>query len=225
MTSRPPSRHTDDSTALLSSTAQAAFASDASGRITVWNAGAEALLGHEAPGVIGKRCFEVIRGRDIFGNRLCNESCAVRKMRRHREPIHPFRFLVSRSLGDMQEVHCSVIVDSRPGGRCYTVIHLLQPVGVAACSDGSGGSDLRPALAPRGSDAPQATSPIPAPRLTAREVQVLQLVASGTAPGEIAKSLDIAKSTVDNHIQHILDKLDASNKLQAVFVARRDGMI
>jgi len=66
--SEPSSRPTFDPQELLTSTAVAAYASDQSGRITVWNQAAEALLGHEAKRVVGKRCFKVICGRDLFGN-------------------------------------------------------------------------------------------------------------------------------------------------------------
>ena len=111
--SSPPSRPTFDPQELLTSTAVAAFASDQSGFITVWNQAAEALLGHQATRVVGKRCFKVICGRDLFGNRFCNESCAVRKMRRHREPIHPYQFQVKHhSGGDAQS---QVFRDYRPG--------------------------------------------------------------------------------------------------------------
>ena len=46
--SSPSSRSTLDPQELLTSTAVAAFASDQSGHITVWNQAAEALLGHQA---------------------------------------------------------------------------------------------------------------------------------------------------------------------------------
>jgi PAS domain S-box-containing protein len=223
--SRMPSRETSHSKALLTSTAEAAFASDASGRITVWNEAAEALLGHEASRVVGKRCFEVIRGRDLFGNRFCNESCAVRKMRRHQEPIHPFRFLVATSAGDMQEVRCSVIVDSRRRGRDYTIIHLIQPVQHGDGSDGPGGSDRQRLSSPSSASDPGSVPTDPAHVLTEREVQVLRLLAGGTGPKEIAQVLGVASATVNNHIQHILGKLGVHNKLQAVFVARRDNLI
>ena len=125
--SSPSSRSTFDPQELLTSTAVAAFASDQSQRITVWNEAAEALLGHEATRVVGKPCFKVICGRDLFGNRFCNESCAVRKMRRHREPIHPYQFQVKHRSGEMLKVKCSVIIAPSANARRFNFVHLMEP--------------------------------------------------------------------------------------------------
>jgi len=61
--------------------------------------------------------------------------------------------------------------------------------------------------------------------LTPREMEVLRLVASGTSIQDIADALNIQASTVSNHIQHVLDKLGAHTKLQAVYVAQRRGLL
>ena len=223
----PASRSTFDPRELLTSTAVAAFASDQSGHITVWNQAAEALLGHEATRVVGKRCFAVICGRDVFGNRFCNDSCAVRKMRRHREPIHPYEFQVKHRSGEMLKVKCSVIVAPSARARRYNYIHLLEPLDPVLKI----GSDE---IARRGSaktktrlaaDKRKAVSANPARKLTPREIEVLRLVASGTSTQDIAHTLGIQTSTVSNHIQHILDKLGAHTKLQAVYVAQQRGLL
>ena len=117
-----------DHRALLETTAEAAFVSDGGGRITVWNDAAAALLGWQASEVVGKRCCDVMRGRDDYGNRFCNDSCALRKMRRHREPIHPFILMVSTASGGALRVGCSVIVAPGKDARHDSIIHLMQPV-------------------------------------------------------------------------------------------------
>jgi PAS domain S-box-containing protein len=221
--STPSSRSTFDPRELLTSTAVAAFASDQSGHITVWNQAAEALLGHDATRVVGKRCFSVICGRDLFGNRFCNDSCAVRKMRRHREPIHPYEFQVKHRSGEMLKVKCSVIVAPSAHARRFNFIHLMESLDPAPkigfdeiARRGTAGAKTRPAAEKR-----KAVSANPVRKLTPREVEVLRLVASGTSTQDIAHTLGIQTSTVSNHIQHILDKLGAHTKLQAVYVAQR----
>jgi DNA-binding NarL/FixJ family response regulator len=53
-------------------------------------------------------------------------------------------------------------------------------------------------------------------RLTAREKQILNLIAEGLTNREIARDLCISESTVENHIHHIYAKLRISNRAQAV---------
>ena len=54
------------------------------------------------------------------------------------------------------------------------------------------------------------------PVLTAREEQILQLIADGLTNREISRNLLISESTVENHIHHIYAKLRISNRAQAV---------
>ena len=56
--------------------------------------------------------------------------------------------------------------------------------------------------------------------LTAREREVLDLLADGASNGNIARSLGISLKTVQNHVSHILDKLQAADRTQAALRAR-----
>jgi DNA-binding NarL/FixJ family response regulator len=61
--------------------------------------------------------------------------------------------------------------------------------------------------------------------LTAREVEVLQHVAGGNRNRDIADILNISEETVKVHIKHIMDKLGAKDRTQAVGIAVRRGII
>ena len=61
--------------------------------------------------------------------------------------------------------------------------------------------------------------------LTDRERQVLQLLAVGKSNQEIGADLNIAPGTVKFHINHILDKLNVSDRTQAVVKALRRGLV
>jgi DNA-binding NarL/FixJ family response regulator len=61
--------------------------------------------------------------------------------------------------------------------------------------------------------------------LTEREIEVLQLIAEGCPPMEIAKQLVISPKTVASHVQRILGKLDVHTRAQAVAVAYESGLI
>ncbi len=61
--------------------------------------------------------------------------------------------------------------------------------------------------------------------LTARETQVLGQIADGNRNRDIAERLFISEETVKVHIKHIMDKLGASDRTQAVAIAIRRGII
>ena len=61
--------------------------------------------------------------------------------------------------------------------------------------------------------------------LTAREHEVLALLADGLEHHEIAERLIISPKTVGTHIEHVLGKLGVHSRAQAVAVAYREGLI
>jgi len=61
--------------------------------------------------------------------------------------------------------------------------------------------------------------------LTEREVEVLQLAMAGSRNRDIANRLFISEETVKAHIKHILEKLGASDRTQAVTIAVQLGII
>jgi len=63
------------------------------------------------------------------------------------------------------------------------------------------------------------------PSLSARELQVLELIVRGLANKQIAYALDIAEHTVKNHVKHILGKLGVHDRTQAVTAAIQRGII
>jgi len=65
----------------------------------------------------------------------------------------------------------------------------------------------------------------PADELSAREREVLRLVADGASNGEIAAELFISPHTVKNHISTILVKLQVANRVQAAVRAVRDDLV
>jgi DNA-binding CsgD family transcriptional regulator len=61
--------------------------------------------------------------------------------------------------------------------------------------------------------------------LTPRQNEVLQLLALGSSTEQIASELHLTTETVRNHIRHVLKALAAHSRLEAVVVARRQGLI
>jgi two-component system, NarL family, response regulator LiaR len=61
-------------------------------------------------------------------------------------------------------------------------------------------------------------------QLTAREVDVLRLLAKGLSNAEIAGQLHLSEGTVRNHVSAILDKLGVSDRTQAAVIAIQHGL-
>ena len=60
---------------------------------------------------------------------------------------------------------------------------------------------------------------------TSRELQVLALLAAGATNQQIAGELVVALETVKKHVSHVLGKLGAANRTQAVARARTLGLL
>jgi DNA-binding NarL/FixJ family response regulator len=73
--------------------------------------------------------------------------------------------------------------------------------------------------------APLAQAPEVEGPLTAREIEVLELVVEGRSNSEIAAALVISESTVKNHLRNILEKLHLRNRIQAAVYAVRQGLV
>jgi DNA-binding NarL/FixJ family response regulator len=65
----------------------------------------------------------------------------------------------------------------------------------------------------------------PEETLSAREIEVLELVAKGTSNKQIAKTLWISETTVKTHLLHVFDKLGVTDRTAAVTEALRRGVI
>jgi DNA-binding NarL/FixJ family response regulator len=61
--------------------------------------------------------------------------------------------------------------------------------------------------------------------LTPREREILQLLADGMSNVDVAQKLFISQETVKSHVRHILAKLEADTRTQAVAIALREAMI
>ena len=94
-----------------------------------------------------------------------------------------------------------------------------SPGQVAATAKAENQPKDAPAAAPRG----QLDDKDPIHSLSPREGEILRLIAHGASNKLIARELDIAETTVKIHVQHILRKLELSNRVHAAVYATERG--
>jgi len=210
----------------VGSTADAAFASDEDGRIVACNGAAERLLGVASGCVLGRSCHQVVSGLDVFGNQFCRPDCVPRETVRRRQPLRGFELDVKRASGEFVRVGVSCLAIREEGSSRYSLVHLLRPsegadsdclegmrIGARRCGESS-----VPEVAAR---AEAGAGPV----LTARETQVLRLLAGGRNPREITAELGISLDTVRTHIRNLLRKLGVHGVTQAVTHALRRRLV
>lgn len=64
----------------------------------------------------------------------------------------------------------------------------------------------------------------PASPITRRELEIAQLIAGGLSNKEIARKLFLSERTVDNHVQHLLNKLNFHSRAQIAAWVERQGL-
>jgi DNA-binding NarL/FixJ family response regulator len=124
-----------------------------------------------------------------------------------------------------------LILDARDAGA---VGYLLKTASgaevVAAVGRVLEGSTVFPELAaavapPQAGRAARPVTPPEEQALSHREQQILQLLADGRTPDQVADTLVISPKTVRNHLSRAYDKLGVDNRTQAIVVALQRGFI
>ena len=109
----------------------------------------------------------------------------------------------------------------------------IDEIGAAVRQIHAGQSLISPAMATKLLDEftamvrkdEQPKEEVPAPRLTPREMEVLQHIAKGMNNRAIAEALFISENTVKNHVRNILEKLHLRSRMEAVIYAVRENLL
>jgi len=140
-------------------------------------------------------------------------------IRRMREAAPATRALVltafdtdERIIGALQAGAQGYLLKGAPRGEIFAAVRTV----------GAGGSLIQPPVAARLIG--RLVRPEP-PALTARELEVLRLIAQGRANKEIAAAIGVSERTVKFHVSGILGRLGAANRTEAVSRAAQLGLI
>ena len=102
---------------------------------------------------------------------------------------------------------------------------LTHAIRVAATGDALLAPSVTRRLIARFTEAHPATRPALPADLTARETEVLALLAEGLSNAEIAERLVVGDATVKTHVARVLAKLGVRDRVQAVVLAFRSGLV
>ena len=185
------------------------FVTDPAGRIVLWNAAAEAILGHTAAEVFGRSCCTLLGGEGIDGGSGGTLECAIGEQARRGKPIATFDMRARTKAGLAVWINVSVLVVASSRRDRPFILHLFRDVTRR---------DERPAFTHQKLAAvpPHNGGPNGFASLTRREREVLGLMCEGLNTAAMAERLHLSRATVRNHVQSILLKLEVHSRLEAV---------
>lgn len=151
-------------------------------------------------------------------------TSGVEATRRIREAVPGARVLMLANSFDSADIDGAI----RAGAQGY-VLKDDSPQGIVAAirAAAAGESPLSPRIATGllGHLRAEPANDGAKPELTARERNVLELLAAGRRNTEIAEDLSISVYTVKRHVSHLFAKLEVGNRTQAAVEATRRGLL
>lgn len=212
---------------IVDGTSDPAFAVDGFGEIAAWNQTAAEIFGISSAEAVGRPCHEVICGMDDDGI-ICSSKCVLHQPTNKDRLMRDFDLRIETPAGRKWFNVSLIFVYSATADRPYT-IHIMRSVDMYkrlevllrdfVVSETNISREEAIALVSSTRTLARETS------LTEREIQILKLVAKGGTSLTIADKLKISPTTVDNHLQHILRKLNAHSRLEAVLRAEHAGLL
>ena len=188
-------------------TGDPAFAVDRHGSIVLWNDAAEQTFGYPNTNALGKKCWELMCGNDVNGNRYCFEHCPLIEMAFLHEPVHAFHTSFENASHQQNPFSVSCLtVFNDPGDEM--LLHICHPE-----------------KAPPGETGGQALLNTQPDKLSQREIEILALLAEKVKTHEIADKLSISIRTVRTHVQHLMYKLRVHKRCDAILAAKRLNLI
>jgi PAS domain S-box-containing protein len=214
---------------ILDNAADGAFVIDEEQGIVYWNQAAQEILGYAPEDVLGQSCYEVLGGCDDRGQAICCPQCYVSVAASAGQAVTSYDVATRTKSGQIRWISVSILVISaNEDNPTPLVVHLFRDATKKKQREQfilqmlEEAERLQAATLP---PMPPTTGQSLADELTDREREVLALLAQGLNTNDIAHSLSISSSTVRNHVQNILNKLQVHSRLEAVAYAFEHGLV
>lgn len=212
---------------LLSRSADGVFAVDANQRIVFWSQAAQELLGRTSREVLGKYCYEVVLGTDYEGHPFCRRACPAIRAARLGRAVPNYDIACHRNGGEVW-LNVSIVPVTGANGDAKA-IHMIRDVSQRRQSERLAQATIETVKQfiseTPGAESESGPYPVPDPSLTAREIEVLRLLADGLGTSAMARRLGLSHATVRNHVQRVLAKLGAHSRLEALVYGARHHLI
>lgn len=143
----------------------------------------------------------------------------VQKLREQKNPVHILMLTISQNDEDL-------LGAIRAGADGYLLKNAAPEDLRKALLEVAGGKGvLSPEVTAQVMRAAMNSGSTPHPLLSDREMDVLRCLAAGQTTHQISTTLFISENTVKTHVRHILEKMNAENRMEAVSQAMKSGLI
>ncbi|MBT8136168.1 MAG: PAS domain S-box protein [Gammaproteobacteria bacterium] len=208
---------------LIRSAGDGAFAIDRLQRIVFWNDACREIFGYTADEVLGKPCYDIIGGTADDGCAVCRPDCPAMKARAEQQAIRPRHMSVHHKDGSERWTSVSTLQVPSSWSELSVLVHLVRDISTHKHIEALVG-ELTGDVARLKAGAPSQDNSAGI-EMTRREREILQAMSTGKTSPEIAEHLNISRATVRNHIHNILSKLGVRNRLEAVILSLRAGLL
>jgi DNA-binding CsgD family transcriptional regulator len=210
----------------LNHSIDAMFGIDGKQQVTFWNQACEDLTGVSAAKAVGSPCHEILQGHEPSGRAFCRPNCPLGQLAKGGPSPKDFAMRVStREMGKIQLNVGTMLIPS-PVDQEWMVVHFMRR---GHCKSSAGLSARDNAVRNINGKNQQQGTAGHASRglglLTERERDILCLLTDGLTTDAISHRLHISMTTVRNHIQRLMAKLNVHTRIEAVNCAHRHRLV
>jgi two-component system, NarL family, response regulator LiaR len=180
------------------------------------------VVGHASDGVEAVRQYRALRPDVVIMDLVMPVKDGVEATSDILAEDPQAHILVLTSFSEIERITLAM----RAGAQGYILKNTMPDELIQAIRQVSRGLvTIQPAILEHLFHQPVKNAEEPYEKLTAREYEVLKMVARGLNNDEIAGQLSISKSTLNVHITHILSKLNVTNRVQMTLFALSHGWV